>query len=80
VTAKPWRRLNLERLEDRTVLAVALSLNGAQTLVPGANINVSDQVSVLSVESEMSVDINPANPLNVAGFSHDLPTTAWTRA
>jgi hypothetical protein len=62
------RRLALEVLEDRTLLSASLILDGPQTLVPLANVNVSNSTSV--DHSEMTVTINPANPLNIAGFSH----------
>jgi hypothetical protein len=63
------RRLSLEPLETRTLLSAQLQLNGAQTLVPFANVDVSHNPS--TIESEMSVSINPVNPLNVVGFTHD---------
>lgn len=62
------RRLRVERLEDRTLLAVDLSLSGAQTLIAGPNLNVSNEPGALQVE--MTLDVNPTNPLNLAGFSH----------
>ena len=60
--------LKLEILEDRTLLSATLVLDGPQTLVPLANVNVSQSTTV--DHSEMTVDVNPTNPLNVAGFTH----------
>jgi hypothetical protein len=51
------------------VLSASVQLNGPQTLVASANVNVSH--NALTTESEMTIAINHANPLNVAGFSHD---------
>jgi hypothetical protein len=62
------KRPALERLEDRTLLAVSLSLNGTETLTAGANVNASNDAA--TTQEEMSVAINPTNPLNVAGFTH----------
>jgi hypothetical protein len=58
----------LEVLEDRTLLSARLVLDGPQTLVALANVNVSQSTSVH--HSEMTVSVNPANPANVAGFTH----------
>jgi hypothetical protein len=66
--ALPAARLNLEILETRTLLSATLVLDGPQTLVPYANINVANTPTV--DESEMTIAVNPTNPLNVAGFSH----------
>jgi hypothetical protein len=56
-----------------------LSLNGPQTLVAGANVNVSTTPDPVGgtglMESEFQVAINPTNPLNVVGFSN-LPNGA----
>jgi RTX calcium-binding nonapeptide repeat (4 copies) len=71
-----WRPV-LECLEDRTLLSATLSLNGTQTLVPNTNIDVTDNATpsearkATTNESEMVVDINPTNPLNVVGFVHN---------
>ena len=69
------RALAFEPLERRDLLAVSLNLGGPQVpaplLTPGAaveNVNVSDDSDFR--QSEMSVDVNPTNPLNLAGFSH----------
>ena len=64
------RSLRLEPLEDRRLLAVFLDLQGAQTLVAGANVNVSGDAA--RVQSEMLIDVNPTNPLNLAGLSHRI--------
>jgi hypothetical protein len=67
-------RLHLEMLEDRAVPSAFglthLSLSGSQTLVPGANVNASNNAA--TGESEMQITINPANPLQVAGFTHNV--------
>ena len=60
----------LEALEGRTVPSATLHLSGAQTLVPGANVNVSNNAN--TTESEMQIAINPSDPLQVAGFTHNL--------
>jgi hypothetical protein len=70
-------RLGLEALEGRTLLSSAqLVLSGPQTLVANNNIFVShDARGVLSdktQESEMQISINPTNPFNVVGFTHNL--------
>ena len=68
----PWRpssRPALEDLEDRTVLSAFLSLTGPQTLVPGANIDASN--NGLTAESEMQISINPADPMQIAGFTEN---------
>lgn len=52
------------------MLSVSLALNGPQTIVPGATINVSGELA--NDQSEMSLVVNPTNPLNVVGFSHRL--------
>ncbi len=62
------RPLALEVLEDRSLLSAQLILNGPQTLTPYANVNASNSPGVY--QSEMTVAINPQNPLNVVGFSH----------
>ena len=58
-----------ERLEDRTVFSadLLLPLGGGESLVANANVRVSSTPG-----SEMVVDINPTNPLNVVGFTHNL--------
>jgi hypothetical protein len=65
----PRTPLRVEPLEGRTLPAARLTLSGVQTLLPGANVNVSR--STETNESELIVDINPADPLNVAGFVHN---------
>jgi|GEM_PF-2063854 len=52
------------------MLSVSLALNGPQSIVPGATINVSAELA--NDQSEMSLVVNPTNPLNVVGFSHRL--------
>ncbi|TWU24621.1 sialidase family protein [Bythopirellula polymerisocia] len=64
------RHLAFETLENRQMLSVSLALNGPQTIVPGTTINVSNNIN--QSQSEMSLVINPTNPLNVVGFSHRL--------
>jgi hypothetical protein len=65
-----WRyQPSLECLEARTVPSAFLSLTGGQTLVPGANVDASS--NRLTGESEMQVSINPANAMQVAGFTRN---------
>src|SRR6516225_9816865 len=65
-------RLTLEWLECRLVPSAKLYLNGAQTLVANTNVQASNNVVNGTMESEMSVDVNPANPLQIAGFTHNI--------
>ena len=60
----------IEELEDRVLLNATLELAGGQTIVGGTNLNVSNDGS--SFQSEISLAINPMNPLNIAGFSHNI--------
>jgi hypothetical protein len=60
----------VEGLEDRTVLSASLALSGPQTLMVNANVAVT--TSPTTTESEMQVAINPTNPLNLVGFTHDV--------
>ena len=67
-------RFQFERLEDRRLLTASLSLAGTQTLVAGTNIDAS--VDHASQQQNMSIDINPTNPLHVTGVSErNTPTT-----
>jgi hypothetical protein len=50
-------------------LSAELRLSGPQTLVPFANVDVSNNPT--TTESEMTITVNPADPLNVAGLVHD---------
>jgi hypothetical protein len=65
-------------------------LNGNQTLTPNTNVQVGTDNN--KTESEMQIAINPANPLNVVGFTHNVAEfheiqlfysmdggTTWTR-
>ncbi len=62
-----------EPLESRCLLAVDLSLNGAQTLVGGTNIDASNDAAVQ--QQNMAVGINPTSPLHVTGVSaRNTPT------
>jgi len=76
-TARLW---HCESLESRRLLAASLVLGGAQTVVPGATIDVSAFINsppsgdTAAGQSEMSLVINPTNPLNLVGFSHRLTT------
>jgi Ca2+-binding RTX toxin-like protein len=45
-------------------------MSGSQTLVAGANVNASN--NALTGESEMQVAINPANPLQIVDFTHNV--------
>jgi hypothetical protein len=56
------------------MLTASLSLVGAQTLVAGTNIDASADHA--TQQQNMSIDINPINPLHVAGVSErNTPTT-----
>jgi hypothetical protein len=64
----------IERLDNRCLLAAALSLSpsGAQTISPSAfayanNNNVPDSTGV---QTEVAVSVSPLNPLDVAGISY----------
>src|SRR5947208_15565755 len=67
-----------EALELRRLLAASLTLGGAQTVVPGATIDASAFVNsppsgdTAAGQSEMTLAVNPTNPLNLVGFSHRL--------
>jgi hypothetical protein len=67
---KPQWRPEVETLEERMVLSASLSMSGSQTLVAGPNVNASN--NTLTGESEMQVAINPANPLQVVDFTHNV--------
>jgi hypothetical protein len=80
-TGAPYaRRAYFERLEDRSLLSVTLSLDGLQTPVVNPNINVSQEaldalsplLSSETIQSEMTLDVNPTNPLNIVGFAHRI--------
>jgi hypothetical protein len=65
----------IEALECRTLLAVNLHFSGGtQGITPYANVRVS--VDPAFVQSEMSVAVNPVNPLNVVAFSHRIGSGA----
>jgi hypothetical protein len=67
-------QLRLEPLEDRALLSARVITTLGAIPVANANVNVALSATTPlpdTVESEMSVDINPTNPLNVVGFSHD---------
>jgi hypothetical protein len=71
------RSLGFESLESRAMLAVTLQLNGAQNVVAGPNVNVSnDYQGAPQITSrdqvEMSVDVDPSNPLRFAAVSHSF--------
>ncbi len=75
--AHPYaRRLRFETLEQRRVLAVTIELSDNLTISPllqGESpdyVNVSNESSSYTFQSEMSIDVNPKNPLHLAGFSH----------
>src|SRR3990170_7693 len=74
-TRQCGRRLRFETLEQRRVLAVTLDLSSSVALAPivdtdglPINVNVSNQPT--NRQSEITLDVNPVNPLNLAGFSH----------
>jgi hypothetical protein len=68
------RCLKLEKLERRDLLAATLDLTSNVALAPqvdtdglATNVNVSGEPT--NYQSEMTLDVNPVNPLNLAGFS-----------
>jgi hypothetical protein len=74
--APRWRPA-LEALEGRVLPAGHLVTPlGIGSLTVNANVVVNKDAkgnaNAASSESEMSVTINPTNPLNVVGFAHDL--------
>ncbi len=62
--------LEVESLERRDLLAVTLDLNDVQGIIGGAMINAGGTMHGGQDQSEMVVTVNPANPLEVVGFSH----------
>jgi hypothetical protein len=59
------------------MLAVTLQLDGAQVLVAGENVNVSNDYQGFAEKTardqvEMSVDVDPSNPLRLAAVSHSF--------
>ncbi len=67
-------RLTFERLEVRQLLTANLTLAGTQTVVHNANIDASNDHA--TQQQNLAVDINPTNPLHVAGVSEqNNPTT-----
>jgi hypothetical protein len=76
------RRLWLEPLENRTLLSVQLQLNGPQMPVPNNNINMTLVNNMPGTNnggnpgSETAMAVDPTNPLNVVGFTHDFTAIA----
>jgi Ca2+-binding RTX toxin-like protein len=66
----------VEPLETRLQLSASLTLNGAQTITPGSVVNASNDPN--NYQSEMSVTVNPTNPLNLVGFSHRADPPGYT--
>jgi hypothetical protein len=64
----------IESLESRTLLTTALSLSGTQAILASANVRVS--VDAATQQSEMSVAVNPTNPLNLVAFTHRIGASA----
>src|SRR4051812_11487092 len=62
--------IQFDSLESRRLMSASLSLNGAQTIVPGATIDVSNDASF--GQSGMRMAVNPANPLMLAGISQRI--------
>jgi hypothetical protein len=73
-------RLGLEALEDRVVLDAQLVLSGPQTLVHNTNFFVSQdsqgRLNTATSEDEMQIAVNPTNPLNVVGLTHNVKNTS----
>jgi Ca2+-binding RTX toxin-like protein len=64
-------RCALEPLEQRLTLSASLALASTETVVPGSLVNASNDAN--AIQSEMSISINPTNPLNVVGFTAYRP-------
>ena len=69
------RKLHFEALEERRVLAVTLVPGSGVEMAPLVDmdgmpdyVNVSEDSS--NYQSEMTLDVNPTDPLHLAGFSH----------
>jgi hypothetical protein len=73
-TATPLSSNRIESLEPRTLLSAALSLAGTQTVLGSVNVRVS--IDAATQQSEMSVAVNPANPLNIVAFTHRIGASA----
>ena len=68
------RDSSFERLEVRQLLTANLTLAGTQTVVHNANIDASNDHA--TQQQNLAIDINPTNPLHVAGVSEqNNPTT-----
>ncbi|MGH7179115.1 MAG: exo-alpha-sialidase [Tepidisphaeraceae bacterium] len=61
-------------MERRTLLSAALTFNGTQSVFGGTNVRVSFDAATR--QSEMSVAINPTNPLNMVAFTHRIGASA----
>lgn len=68
------------------MLAASLILDGGQTLIGGQNYNTSDPMypGIESTDdgfhqAEMSIVVDPTNPLNIAGISHRIDPTTLAR-
>src|SRR5687768_11286531 len=59
----------VEPLECRVQLSVSLLLSGTQAIIAGSVVNASADAS--RWETEMSVVVNPTNPMSLAGFMHN---------
>lgn len=86
---KPCRRsakacfpIAAEVLEDRTLLSVFLTLSGDQTVIAGAPTDINAPPanfgSLAGDQAEMSIAVNPANPLNIAAFSFGSPPAVYS--
>jgi hypothetical protein len=66
----------VEKLEPRRLLAVAVDLTfgGSQTVLGSPNVRAS--VDAATDQSEMSVSVNPTNPLNLVAFAHRIGASA----
>ncbi len=62
----PTRRLLLESLEERQLLAVDLELLAGSTMSAGANTPLSSNARQ---QAEMQIAVNPADPMQIAGVS-----------
>lgn len=68
-----------EKLENRNLLSIDLTLAGSQTIVGNTNIDASNDH--LTQQQNLAIDINPTNPLHVTGVSErNNPSTSTTLA